>query len=115
MIFNPFTVFKSPVIFTLLEVAAVTLPEPLALTAFTSVRSPDASPFSVASFALITKVPLFASMFEPFTVVKVPFVAVKVAAPSVALIFAPPLTVKLSVVAVTLTVLPEIVPLISPD
>ena len=54
-------------------------------------------------------------MLESAAVVKVPFVAVKVAAPSVALIFALPLTVKLSVVAVTLTVLPEIVPPISPD
>ncbi|PRJ54249.1 hypothetical protein BV099_00752 [Haemophilus influenzae] len=74
MIFNPFTVFKSPVIFTLLEVAAVTLPEPLALTAFTSVRSPDAVPSNLASFALITKLPLAALMLEPVAVVKVPVV-----------------------------------------
>ncbi|PRJ52993.1 hypothetical protein BV088_00890 [Haemophilus influenzae] len=155
MIFNPFIVFKSPVIFTLLEVAAVTLPEPLALTAFTSVRSPDASPFSVASCALITKVPSFALMLEPTTVVRVPVVfsvtlaalifppmlpslaerftwllaevmlelalvvnlpdvAVRVAAPSVALIFALPPTVKLPVLAVTFTVLPETVPSIVP-
>ncbi|PRM75198.1 hypothetical protein BVZ37_00139 [Haemophilus influenzae] len=53
-------------------------------------------------------------MLEPASVVKVFPVAVKVAVPSVALIFAPPLTVKLSVVAVTLTVLPEIVPPIVP-
>ena len=49
MIFNPFTVPKSPVIFTLLEVTAVTLPEPLALVAFTTVWSPDAAPFNLAS------------------------------------------------------------------
>ncbi|PRI39014.1 hypothetical protein BVZ59_00817 [Haemophilus influenzae] len=74
MIFNPFTVFKSPVIFTLLEVAAVTLPEPLALVAFTTVWLPDAAPFNLASFALIAKVPLVALMFELATVVKVPVV-----------------------------------------
>nr|PRI93770.1 hypothetical protein BV028_00945 [Haemophilus influenzae]PRI97005.1 hypothetical protein BV029_00561 [Haemophilus influenzae] len=74
MIFNPFIVFKSPVIFTLLEVFAVTLPEPLALVAFTTVRSPDALPFSVASCALIIKVPLVALISEPATVVKVPVV-----------------------------------------
>ncbi|PRI76904.1 hypothetical protein BVZ99_00654 [Haemophilus influenzae] len=74
MIFNPFIVLKSPVIFTLLEVFAVTLPEPLALVAFTTVRSPDAVPSNLASFALIAKVPLVALMFEPATVVKVPVV-----------------------------------------
>ncbi|CWX77648.1 Uncharacterised protein [Haemophilus influenzae] len=73
MIFNPFIVIKSPVMFTLLEVVAITLPEPFALVAFTTVWLPDASPFRSASFALITKVPL-ALMFEPFTVVKVPVV-----------------------------------------
>ncbi|PRI53207.1 hypothetical protein BVZ76_00204 [Haemophilus influenzae] len=74
MIFNPFTVLKSPVIFTLLEVTAVTLPEPLALVAFTTVWSPDAAPFNLASFALITKLPLAALMLEPVAVVKVPVV-----------------------------------------
>ncbi|PRJ33325.1 hypothetical protein BV065_01427 [Haemophilus influenzae] len=74
MIFNPFIVFKSPVIFTLLEVFAVTLPEPLALVAFTTVLLPDASPSSLASFALITKAPLVALIYEPVSVVKVPVV-----------------------------------------
>ncbi|PRI80646.1 hypothetical protein BVZ99_00924 [Haemophilus influenzae] len=73
MIFNPFIVLKSPVIFTLLEVSAVTLPEPLALVAFTAVRSPDAVPSNLAFFALIAKVPV-ALMSEPSTVVKVPVV-----------------------------------------
>ncbi|PRL84957.1 hypothetical protein BV033_00963 [Haemophilus influenzae] len=74
MIFNPFIVFKSPVIFTLLEAVAVTLPEPLALVAFTTVLLPDASPSSLASFALITKAPLVALIYEPVSVVKVPVV-----------------------------------------
>ncbi|PRJ65612.1 hypothetical protein BV110_00655 [Haemophilus influenzae] len=74
MIFNPFTVFKSPVIFTLLEVFAITLPEPFALVAFTTVRSPDAAPSNLASFALIVKVPLVALIFESPVVVKVPVV-----------------------------------------
>ncbi|PRI39044.1 hypothetical protein BVZ59_01532 [Haemophilus influenzae] len=120
MIFNPFIVFKSPVIFTLLEVFAVTLPEPLALVAFTTVWLPDAAPFNLASFALIAKVPLVALMFELATVVKVPVVfnvtsvalmfpamslllAVRVAAPSVASTFALFLIVKLPVLAVTFT------------
>ncbi|PRL71203.1 hypothetical protein BV048_01743 [Haemophilus influenzae] len=155
MIFNPFIVIKSPVMFTLLEVVAITLPEPFALVAFTTVWLPDASPFRSASFALITKVPLVALIFEPVTVVKVPVVfnvtlaalmlpailpsrderftwslaevmlelasvvnlpddAVKVAAPSVALISAPFPTVKSPAFAVTFTVLPEIVPPIVP-
>ncbi|PRJ54248.1 hypothetical protein BV099_00751 [Haemophilus influenzae] len=53
-------------------------------------------------------------MLEPASVVKVFPVAVKVAAPSVALILAPPPTVKPPELAVTLTVLPEIVPPIVP-
>ena len=51
---------------------------------------------------------------ELVSVVKVPPVAVKVTAPPVALILAPSLIVKLSVFAVTFTVLPEIVPPIVP-
>ncbi|PRK47384.1 hypothetical protein BV183_00520 [Haemophilus influenzae] len=114
MIFNPFIVFKSPVIFTLLEAVAITRPEPLALVAFTTVWLPDAAPFNLASFALIAKVPLAALMLESAAVVKVPFVAVKVAAPLVASIFAAPSTVKLPVFAITFTALPEIVPPIVP-
>nr|PRK05816.1 hypothetical protein BV181_01297 [Haemophilus influenzae]PRK49647.1 hypothetical protein BV182_00798 [Haemophilus influenzae] len=130
MIFNPFIVFKSPVIFTLLEVFAVTLPEPLALVAFTSVRLPDAAPFNLASFALIAKVPLAALMLELVVVVKVPVVfnvtSVALMLPAISLLLAVrvvlPLfevmlelawVVKLSV-AVTLTILPEIVPPIVP-
>ncbi|PRJ33324.1 hypothetical protein BV033_00962 [Haemophilus influenzae] len=54
-------------------------------------------------------------MLEPVLVVKEPFVAVKVADPCVASIFALSPTVKSPVLAVTFTVLPEIVPPISPD
>nr|PRJ95367.1 hypothetical protein BV176_01224 [Haemophilus influenzae]PRK51409.1 hypothetical protein BV175_01606 [Haemophilus influenzae] len=54
-------------------------------------------------------------MTEPAWVVNLPDSAVKIAVPFVASTFAPSLIVKLPVFAVTLTVLPEIVPSISPD